>query len=101
MANPFDLPSGIADAAVRRRTARHLEEAGVRLPTFAELAEPGRAPPAVRAALAGVDPDAPQPANLNRVHWFNDLARTGQPIVTTADGMGSRSHDFASFTATE
>ena len=26
---------------------------------------------------------------------------TGQPILTTADGMGSRSHGFVSFTATE
>jgi cysteine synthase len=81
LANPFDLPTGIADAAVRRRAARLLKEAGVRLPTFAELAEPGRAPPALRAALAGVDPDAPHPANLHRVHWFNDLARTGQAAV--------------------
>ncbi|HEY7552249.1 MAG TPA: pyridoxal-phosphate dependent enzyme [Hyphomicrobiaceae bacterium] len=81
MANPFDLPTGIADAAVRRRAAGRLKEAGVRLPTFAELSEPGRAPPALRAALAGVDPDAPHPANLHRVHWFNDLARSGQAAL--------------------
>jgi cysteine synthase len=50
----------------------------VRLPTFEELAEPDKAPPAIRAALAGVDPDAPHPANLYRVNWFNDLGRTGR-----------------------
>jgi cysteine synthase len=81
LANPFDLPTGIADAAVRRRAARRLKEAGVHLPTFAELAEPGRAPAALRAALAGVDPDAPHPANLHRVHWSNDLPRTGLAAV--------------------
>jgi len=63
---------------VRRRAVEHLRDAGVRLPTFEELAEPGKAPPAVRASLAGVDPDAPHPANLYRVNWFNDLGRTGQ-----------------------
>src|SRR5262249_15638080 len=34
LANPFELPTDIADRAVRRRAAAHLKEAGVRLPTF-------------------------------------------------------------------
>ena len=40
------------------------------LPTWSELAEPDRfdAVP----DLPSVDPDAPDPANLWRVHWFND-----------------------------
>jgi cysteine synthase len=63
---------------VRRRAAAHLKEVGVRLPTFEELAEPGRTPLAIRAGLAGVDADAAHPANLYRVNWFNDMARTGQ-----------------------
>jgi cysteine synthase len=63
---------------VRRRAAAHLRSAGVRLPTFTELAEPETVPLAIRAGLAGVDPDAPDPANLYRVNWFNDMARTGQ-----------------------
>ena len=33
------------------------------------------------AALAGVDPDEPHAANLWRVHWFNDEARTGRVDV--------------------
>ena len=66
---------------MRRRAVEHLGNAGVRLPTFAELAEPERVPPAIRAPLAGIDPDAPLPANLYRVNWFNDMARTGQIAV--------------------
>ena len=47
------------------------------LPTFAELADPARIPAATRAALAAVDPDAPDPRNLFRVHWYNDASRRG------------------------
>ncbi len=81
MANPFEFPTEVADRAVRRRAVGHLKKAGVRLPTFEELAEPGNAPGAIRAGLAEVDPDAPHPANLYRVHWLNDMARTGQMSV--------------------
>jgi cysteine synthase len=81
LANPFELPAGIEDRAVRRRAAGHLRSRGVRLPTFAELAAPGTAPRAIRAALAEVDPDTPHPANLYRVNWFNDVARAGQGAV--------------------
>jgi cysteine synthase len=77
LANPFELPTDIGDKTVRRRAAGRLKEAGVRLPTFEQLADPARTPPSVRAGLAGVDPDAAHPANLYRVNWFNDLARTG------------------------
>src|SRR4030095_13622981 len=41
------------------------------------IAEPGRAPQSLRTTLAGIDPDAPQAANLYRVHWFNALDRRG------------------------
>jgi cysteine synthase len=81
LANPFDLPTDIADRAVRRRAATHLKEAGVRLPTFAELAEPATAPQAARNGLAEVAPDAAHPSNLYRVNWFNDTARTGRAAV--------------------
>jgi cysteine synthase len=78
LANPFEFPVSVVDEAARRRGAAHLRDARVRLPTFEELADPAAAPPAIRAGLAGVDPDAPHPANLYRVNWFNDMARTGQ-----------------------
>src|SRR5690606_1078684 len=50
-------------------------DAGLRLPTFAELADPSLLPPAATAGLAEVDPDAPDPRNLLRVHWWNDAVR--------------------------
>jgi cysteine synthase len=78
LASPFSFPTGVDDAAVRRKAVAHLRERGVRLPTFAELAEPATAPQDVRARLAGVDPDAAHAANLYRVNWYNDAKRTGQ-----------------------
>jgi cysteine synthase len=71
------LETDIVDSGVRARAVQRLRDAGVILPTFAELAEPGRIPAATRAALAAVDPDAPHPLNLFRVHWFNDTRRRG------------------------
>ena len=67
----------IVDRAVRDGAARWLGRAGVRLPTFAELADPSRILEARKIALRPVDPDCPDPANLFRVHWYNDRARTG------------------------
>src|SRR5437899_1233155 len=54
---------------------------GVRLPTFAELADPVRIPEARRTALRSVDPDCLDPANLFRMHWYNDWSRAGVAAV--------------------
>jgi cysteine synthase len=81
LASPFEFPTEVADRAVRRRAVSHLKKAGVRLPRFEELAEPEKAPRSIRGALAGVHPDAAHPANLYRVNWLNDMARTGQNAV--------------------
>jgi cysteine synthase len=78
---PFAFPVRIEDTAVRQRAMQLLRGNGVRLPTFAELAEPHRAPADIRASLAAVGPDDPHPANLYRVNWFNDAARTGQAAI--------------------
>jgi cysteine synthase A len=78
---PFDFPTRIDDASVRRRAMAHLREHGVRLPTFAELASPAKASAAARALLADIDPDQPHPANLYRVNWFNGPDRRGQVDV--------------------
>jgi hypothetical protein len=40
---------------------------GIVLPTFAQLADPGLAPDAIRARLGGVEPDDADPMNLFRV----------------------------------
>jgi cysteine synthase len=73
----FGLLTSVADAAERDRAAQWLGRAGARLPSFAELADPSNMPPSRVAALRSVDPDRPDPANLFRVHWYNDCSRTG------------------------
>jgi len=65
----------IVDAARRRAAVGRVRQVGVRLPTWSELADPvGIAGDRV-PALAQVDPDAPDGANLWRVHWFNSADR--------------------------
>jgi cysteine synthase len=46
-------------------------EADIVLPTFAQLRDPSTIPEATVDALASVDPNAGDPANLFRVHWYN------------------------------
>jgi cysteine synthase len=67
----------VVDAAARDRAAQSLHRAGARLPSFAELADPSKMPQSRVAALRSVDPDRPDPANLFRVHWYNDRCRSG------------------------
>jgi cysteine synthase len=66
----FGLESNLVDRAVYDRALAHLAAAEIRLPTFAELASPESLPASLTEALVGVDPDAPDPLNLFRVHWF-------------------------------
>jgi cysteine synthase len=66
----------IVDANVLERTAASLRDAGVALPTFAQLADPSRVPPKIGKLLAAVGPDDAHPLNLFRVHWFNGADRT-------------------------
>jgi cysteine synthase A len=69
------IATRIADREIRDRAAAWLARAGVRLPTFSELADP--VPAAAARAVPGprIDPDRPDPANLYRVHWHNDRNR--------------------------
>ena len=71
------LETDIVDRDVYAGTVARCRATGTVLPTFAELADPARIPAARRAALAALDPDAPDPRNLFRVHWYNDAARRG------------------------
>jgi cysteine synthase len=75
--NPFELPLAVADRATRDRAVARAREAGVRLPTFDEIADPV----ARRLSAANADPDAPDPANLLRVHWHNGADRRSQVAV--------------------
>ncbi len=67
----------IVDASVYRRAVSRFRASSrpLLLPTFAQLADPASVPAELRARLASVDPDAPDPLNLLRVHWFNDESR--------------------------
>jgi hypothetical protein len=79
---------GLEHAIVDRQNYDHsverLRAAHVVLPTFAELADPQRIAPALKERLAGVDPDAPHPLNLLRVHWFNASDRRGDTASPVA-----------------
>ena len=69
------LERTVVDAAVLERTAARLGQAGVLLPTIAQLKDPTTIPAAIRAGLADIDPDAANALNLFRVHWFNSSDR--------------------------
>ncbi|OGO53968.1 MAG: pyridoxal-5'-phosphate-dependent protein subunit beta [Chloroflexi bacterium RBG_16_72_14] len=75
------LERDIVDEAVLARAAGRCRSMGVMLPTFAELADPDRIAPDTRARLAAVDPDAADPLNLFRAHWFNDATRADRAAV--------------------
>ena len=65
------------EAGGLERAVGRFRDAGIALPRFAELADPSLVPESIRARLASVGPDDPDPLNLFRVNWFNDAARTG------------------------
>ncbi len=75
------LERDVVDPVVRDRAADRCRSLGVVLPTFAQLADPDLVPSAVAERLAAVDPDAPDPLNLYRVHWFNDGTRAARTHV--------------------
>ncbi|HEX5326558.1 MAG TPA: pyridoxal-phosphate dependent enzyme [Acetobacteraceae bacterium] len=69
---PFELPREVIDRQVRGRVIERLRAIQMRLPTFAELADPGRRGLIMPEAA---DPDSADPANLLRLHWFNAADR--------------------------
>jgi cysteine synthase len=75
------LERSLVDRDVYRRTVDRFREAGIVLPTFAQLADPTKIPGRVMEDLAAVGPDDAHPLNLFRVHWFNGADRTHQARV--------------------
>ena len=71
----FLLQPEIVDQNCRRAAIEWLKRAQVRLPTLSELADPSEIEASHLPSLSGVDPDAPDAANLWRVHWFNEANR--------------------------
>jgi cysteine synthase len=64
-----------ADRTAYERTVQRFRDTRTVLPTFAQLIDPPTIPANARAALAGIDPDAPDARNLFRVHWHNAADR--------------------------
>ena len=79
--NQLGLEREIVDRDARDRTLASFRERGIVLPTFTQLADPATIGAPALEALAGVDPDAPEPLNLLRVHWYNDADRKRQVPV--------------------
>src|SRR5512144_184260 len=75
------LERDVVDAAVYEGAVRRFRDARIRMPTFAQLSEPTTIPDGLQARLASVEPDAPDPLNLFRVHWFNDADRRSRTAV--------------------
>ena len=71
----------IIDAGRRRAAIARLREVKVALPTWSELAQPTDIAAETSPDLAQVNPDAPEAANLWRVHWFNDASRKARVAV--------------------
>ncbi len=65
------LERSMVDRSVYERTVGRFREAGIVLPTFAQLADPSGIPGPIGEALSRIRPDEPHPLNLFRVHWFN------------------------------
>jgi hypothetical protein len=57
------LEHDVADLEIHERTANRFREAGIALPTFEQLAEPGKVPARIRDELPSIDPDAANPLN--------------------------------------
>lgn len=65
------LQREVVDPEARAHSVERLKKTGAALPTWSQLADPGNMPTSVQSALEDVDPDAPDPLNLWRVHWYN------------------------------
>ena len=69
----------VVDQSRRRAAITRLQQVNGTLPTWNQLAEPEAASDG--SHLSAIDPDAPDPANLWRVHWFNDSDRARRTQV--------------------
>jgi cysteine synthase A len=75
------LEREMVDPAVYERTVGRFRELRIVLPTFAQLAEPSTIPGRIAERLDGLEPDAPDPLNLFRGHWFNGADRRSRTTV--------------------
>lgn len=90
------IETDVVDAGTRAETVAFFRERGAVLPTLDELAQPALIDSGIRSSLAAVDPDAPDPLNLFRVHWFNSadrqqIAEVPAHVVLTSELTGVES----------
>ena len=76
--NQFGLADRIVDEQALTNSVERFRERGIRLPTFAQLADPSTFSHDERVGDA--DPQGPDARNLWRVHWYNDLAGDRVPV---------------------
>ncbi|MEC7583980.1 MAG: pyridoxal-5'-phosphate-dependent protein subunit beta, partial [Planctomycetota bacterium] len=69
------LEREVVDATVLAATIERFAASGSVLPSLSQLADPASIPQQAIDRLTDVDPDAPDPANLFRVHWHNGADR--------------------------
>ena len=71
LAGQFGLADTVVDDAALANSVARMREQRIVLPTFGQLADPTQIDPSLTAGVGKNDPD---PRNLWRVHWYNDLA---------------------------
>ncbi len=72
------LETHIVDETTYRNSVQRFRDAGIALPTFAQLADPSTIPSSILEKLEDVDPTAAHPLNLFRVHWYNARDKRGR-----------------------
>ena len=77
------LEREVVDQDVYASSVARFREAGIIMPTFAQLADPHALPAEVLDDVAGADPDAPDARNLFRAHWYNDVGAS-RPVELPA-----------------
>ena len=68
--NQFGLADRIVDDAALANSVQRFRDQGISLPTFAQLADPSAIDPSL---VGDADKNGPDPRNLWRVHWYNDV----------------------------
>ena len=71
----------VVDQKRRRSAVERLRNASVVLPTWRQLSEPDALLGGMVPHPSNVNADDPDPANLWRVHWFNDADRKRRVAV--------------------
>lgn len=61
------------DSSTLEKTVQRFAERSIKLPTFAQLADPSTIPSQDLQQIAGLDKNTPDAKNLWRVHWHNQL----------------------------